>query len=335
MAFPKFFVGVWAQPIQSLAKWKAEGVNLIIHPEIPSNTPPDQRQKLITEIRKACADLGLFYIDMPESVADSMAMIADPWCYGLAYPDEPKAPQPNTDPGGFKKAVDEWNAKWDPLLSPAKGKKAIWVNFAGPNVTAGRPWNVGAGTIPLAKQADEICNDWYPIATNTARYWTDWNSGQNMPVSLTNPKEKEAMALGTTLPQYAIRCLKLFFPGKPQWAYVETCQFNRIANVTGRQITADDFKAETDSMLKEGLRGMVYFTHNFKGPGWIPGGGPGQTNWDGRQPDVVQACKEFAAKMTGDVVIPPVTETKLEPRLKAVEDRLAQIVAAVKIFGSI
>lgn len=331
---PSFWIGVWAQPVESFAKWKQEGVNIVVKPDPSNNNTAEQR-------RAACAAASLYYIDQPTDAADCAALVADPWCYGVMYPDEasqdivyPASAAPKTgkiwysaDPAAWSTAVALFNSTWNAILAPAKGVKAIFSNFPGGDVWGARPWNNGGECVPIAPLATVVCQDTYPINTNFAVDWTQWNAGQGLPVSLTpnaNPNV-DPLAVGTTQSQYGVRCLKSYFPGLPVWSYVETCLFQ--TNPLGQQMTASLFNQETASLLKEGLSGLLYFTHNFNGPGWNPGAPAGQSNWDGRPADVVAACIALNAQLAGPVTPPPPTTPTLDQRVSAIEQKLAAIKA--------
>lgn len=332
MQLPNFYVGVWAQPVESFPKWKAEGINLIVKPDQTNNNSAHDR-------RMACAASGFFYIDQPTDAADALALVNDPWCIGLMYPDEPSnnAPWYSSDPAGFAAYVASYNAIWTPILSPAHGKKMIWCNFAGGHLLGARPWQTGQQVIPFATLADVVCQDTYPINQNVAGDWDQWNAGIGLPVGLNNAPV-DPLAVGTTYPQYALRLLKQYFPGKPTWSYVETCKYD--ANPLGRQPTGAEIQAEVTSMLKDGLKSLVYFVHNLTGPGWNPAGAAGTTNWDGRNADQVAACKEITATLTSSnipVPIPP-TPTDLGPltaRVAALEGRMTALEAKAITDGMI
>lgn len=283
---PKFFLSVWAQPIESLPKWKAEGVNVIFPDTTNLAVTPSQR-------RKACADLGLYYIDTMTDIHDT-GLLDDPYCLAVYPNDEPSndAPFYTADPVGFQKFVDAWKAKWVPILALAKARKPIYVNFAGGHVTAARPWHLGQMVKPFAEMADIVSCDWYPINTDASAYWDNWKPDLVDPISLGCK----------TIQQYAARLLKLFFPGKQIWSFIEVCKYDD--NPKGRAPTPADIQAQADALLKEGVLGISYFADNFKGAGWgNPAGGPGQSDWDGRTADEAAACKQLAHQLFVDPLV--------------------------------
>src|SRR3954469_24226582 len=61
---PKFIIGVWYQPIDSFAKWKARGINTLVGYESNGNTV--SREQWTAAARKA----GLSYIIKPTGDPD-------------------------------------------------------------------------------------------------------------------------------------------------------------------------------------------------------------------------------------------------------------------------
>ncbi len=311
MTQPKFFVGVFHQKIASFAKHKAMGINLMM-PE-PSEDPVARR--------KACADLGMYYIDTMVDVNDT-ALLNDPYCLAICANDEPSNNAPwFSDTVNFQAFVSAWKAVWYPRLQLAKGKKPIYINVAGGHVVGARPWSNLQEVAPFFEMADIISCDLYPITTDKQNMWTNWNAGIGLPVSLADATKPDPLAVGTTYPEYALKLLKHYFPGKQVWSYLETCCYDTTNQINGRQPTGAELHQECDSMTRQGIGGLIYFIDCLTGPGWSD---PLTGDWDGRNAEQMQACTEIAQSLTGTVAVqPPPASVDLKPIL----DRLAALEA--------
>lgn len=298
------YVGVWAQPQASFAKWKAEGIQVIVGPDRESNKYTPQ------QVRASVRQAGLLYMDSPTDLNDMEALIQDPSCLMLMLPDESDlhVPPYNSDPAGFQKYVDEFTGKWKPFLDSCHGRKKWFANFAGPKVTGGLPAYLGQNQKPFAAFADVLCHDWYPLNMNAARY-----GALNLQV-------------------VATQALKRWF-NKPCWSYIEVCDQNLDKTSDpadpkniGRGPTPDEIQSQVDKLLAEGVDGILYFAHRIGGGlPWDPAGAAGKTAWDGRTPEQAAKCKEIALKLNPIVVAPDPLQVKLDAmaaRIDALEKKI-------------
>lgn len=317
MIKPNFWIGCFQQPVESFAKWKAEGVNIVIQPASTNNNTAQQR-------RKAAADLGLFYIDVPDGadlVADALSMVADPACYAVCLPDEPTENMPwYTDPTSAA-YVSSFLSKWKPAFDAVKGKKIIWCNVGSDRITSGRPWILGQMFLPVTTpcSVSEISFDCYPINAGT---WAKWNA---QTTNAFNGGNDPLLIPGETEQQFTYRVLQSQCPGLPMWAYLETTQINATPSPGGRSPTGAEVQFQADSLIKLGAKGLIYFSHSFgNAGGWSPSAAAGLSKWDGRSADVVAACKTLAAMNPSAVVTPP-TPT---PDLTALTNRVTALEAS-------
>lgn len=315
MTSPFFPIAVFEQPIESFSKWVKEGVNIVIEPVQTNNNTAAQR-------RAAAIAAGLRYIDVPLDANDCLAMVLDPGCYAICTPDEEtlNAPWYSSNPSGFQTFLNAFLAKWTPILAPAVGKKTIWSNFPGGQIINARPWNTGGEIESFGALAGVISADQYPFE-NYSVEWDNWNAGKGLPA--------DPLATNTTEQQYMIRVLKTFFPGKPLWTYIQTTDIEGLA--TARSPTGAEINAQISVLLNEGISGLAYFTHQFNGPGWSnPGAPAGGSNWDGRNPDVVEACISMNAKILGSLpapASPSLDLTAILSRLSSLEASVASLKA--------
>lgn len=339
MQQPKFWLGCFAQPMESFSKWKNDGVNIVIQPAASTlGTTPQIR-------RKAAADLGLFYMDVPDGattdamIQDAVSMINDPACYAICLSDEPSENEPWYTTPEAAKFVADYLAKWKPVFDGVTGRKTIWANFGGNRITSGRPDYAGQMVIPYVDgcHVTEIGYDSYPINYNTAGNWTQWNARTD---NAYNGGHDPLIIPGENVQQWTYRCLKSFCPTASIWAYLEVSHIQRD-DTTGRMPTGSEVLQEADALVKMGVKGLIYFSHSFghsadgKEPllPWDPSGAAGTTEWDGRGADQVTACRTLAAKLNGNVVNPPVPPppttdlTALTSRVSALETQLAFIKA--------
>lgn len=322
---PKFWIGCFNQPVESFAKWAAEGVNLCVQSSQSNNNTAQQR-------RKAAADHGMFYIDVPDGntpqdlMSDALSMASDPACYAVCLSDEPSENQPWYTTPESATFVAAFLAKWKPVFDAVKGKKIIWANFGGNRIISGRPWYMGQMVLPYTQGCNvtEVCFDSYPINAGTwavfnAQKTNDYNGGKD-----------PLLIPGETEQQFTCRVLQSFCVGLPTWAYLETTKIN--PGGAGRSPTGAEIQFQADSLIKLGVKGLVYFSHCFgQGLPWDVSAPAGGSAWDGRGPDQVAACKALAIKMNGSG-IPPIPDlSALASRVVALEQGLASLKASAII----
>lgn len=266
MNLPNMLIGIWQQPAASFAKWKADGVNLVVGCQ---EGGPD------TAIawRKAASNLGLFYIDSPKGpnaalqLSDIQSMIADPYCAGIMVSDEPdlNSPWPTGDPVGFQVYKNNLLSAWTPLMSAVPSTKIRLVNFAGPHVVNAREWGYNGEMQKFwAPLISHVCADMYPANDGKLAPYVD-ALGVNQAV---NPQV------------FTAKCLKKDFPDKKIWMYLE-CE--RIQS-NSQSPTPEQMQQEIDALLNEGgISGYIWFSHALaQGLPWDPNGSNGKTAWDGR-----------------------------------------------------
>lgn len=304
---PKYFIGCWAQPPESFAKWKNDGVNVIIGPD-KGNPVRFTQLEIHTKIKA----LDLLYIDTPSSLQDLERMVADPSCYAISLPDEPDLylPPYNSDPIGFQKAVDLWMAKNKWIAEKTARRKKLYINFAGPKVTGGiTSGYAGQMQKPFAEltgPGDILSHDWYPANMQRLRYLD-------------------------TYPSIGIQCLKKWFPNREYWAFLECSDqlLDKTAVVgdpknQGRAPTHGEMEGQLRAVLVENVSGIAWFSHQFQGQPWDVNGAAGKTAWDGRTPELLAKTREIAVRLNGTVVDTPEVP-KPNPEIAEMKSRIDQL----------
>jgi hypothetical protein len=306
----KIMTGCWAQPPESFARFVSSGITVFINPDL--GNPPRFTQIQVFQKVKAA---GGVYICKPDSPETLEYAVADPACIAIAtFKDEPDLylPAPNVDKPGYDKyiaqqiALDGWIAK------QVAGRKPIFVNFAGSKVTAGtsepvrpysgamqKPWVDYIESVSHCKVGKNIiCQDWHPSNQNRVRY----------PDSFCG---------------LATKFLKLWFgeTNFDHWGFVESSDEmldKSPEEKPGRAPTASELEAQVKSLLDEGAKGIVFFSHTFMG---LPWDANLEVNaWDGSSPELRAKRKEIALRLN-PIVIPPQTNP-LEGRVSALEAAL-------------
>lgn len=322
------------QPVESFSKWAAEGVNIAIQPAQSNGNSAQAR-------RAAAVKAGLFYIDVPDGTStqdlinDAMTMVNDPACYAICLSDEPSENEPwFTDPAAAV-FVSNYLAKWKPVFDAVKGKKTIWANFGADRITSARPEYAGQMVVPYVQGCNvtELSLDCYPINYNEPGNWDQWNARKN---NAFNGGNDPLIIPGENEQQWNYRCLQSFCPGLPIWSYLEVSHIQR-PDTTGRMPTGAEILQEANAMIKMGAKGLIYFSHSFGASAdgtqpllpWDPAGAAGTTEWDGRGPDQVAACKALVQAVLGSIGVsipppPPSTDlTALTARVSALESEVS------------
>lgn len=222
-----FPIGVFAQPEQSFAKWKARGINTILE------TPQGHDAESWDRAAKAA---GLKIIRRP--LADPKRDIGRTDLLAWSHWDEPDAAgrAPQWTPL-FEKQAAEWR-RIDP-------KRKIFINFAGPDLswftTRSDSYSVNyASHYPrLIATADWIANDLYP----SGGWLNQAHSQRRGDVSLI--AEPLKILKGMT--------------DKPLFAFIEASEVEK-GNVPGARCpTPAEMRAQIWLTLVHGARGIFYF----------------------------------------------------------------------------
>lgn len=222
-----FPIGVFSQPEQSFAKWKARGINTIL--ETPQGHDP-------VSWDRAAQAAGLYVIRRP--MKDLRQDIGRKDLLAWSHWDEPDAAGRIAQwTPMFEKTAAEWRA--------IDATRRIFINFAGPDLSWFTTRNDAyskeyASHYPrLLKTADWIANDLYPCG--------GWLNQAHA------PRRGDITLLGDP-----IRILKTM-TNKPQFAFIEASEIER-GNVEGARCpTAAEFKAEIWYAITQGVRGLFYF----------------------------------------------------------------------------
>lgn len=238
---PSFVVGVWAQPVAFMDRWKERGVNTLFG-------AANDTDKATWEA--AAAARGMFFITY--AGADPNAEAKQPYRLGFLQPDEPDMPSHLNLAGSKIEDLRATYTKLQPLGLP------VWMNLLGsafdnvyydgtpkPGKTDASLWGHRAATNGYMAQADVIGFDYHL-----------WTSGRPGAFEIT----KRLMD----------RCND-WSGGKPIFAYVETC-----TQGTNKPFTADDYEAQVNTITgyakEKGykLKGIVYFATAVQGRGSWP-----------------------------------------------------------------
>ena len=222
-----FPIGVFSQPEQSFAKWKARGINTIL--ETPQGHDP-------VSWDRAAQTMGLFVIRRP--MQNPRQDIGRKDLLAWSHWDEPDAAGRIVEwTPMFEKTASEWRA-----IDP---NRKIFINFAGPDLS----WfttrndayskNYASHYPRLVASADWMANDLYPCGG-----WLNQSHA---------PRRGDITLLGEP-----IKILK-GLTSKPQFAFIEASEIER-GNVAGARCpTVAEFKAEIWYALTQGVRGLFYF----------------------------------------------------------------------------
>lgn len=242
-------------------------------------------------------------------------MVSDPFCLAISLPDEPDLHiEPyNKDVAKFNTQVAAWIGKYDWIVKTNAGRKRMYINFAGPKVLGGTEWGYKGQqqqpfvdlikSIPLKPGVypNILSCDYYPANQNRARY-------------------------KDTFPGDCVRFMKQWWPGFEYWSYLEcsdqvldgTIIPGDLKNI-GRAPTPQEVEDQLAGLLAQGVTGISWFSHKFKGEAWQPD--LLVDAWDGRSPELRLKCKEIAQRFSSL----PIETPSLEARLKTMETRNDEI----------
>lgn len=222
-----FPIGVFAQPVESFAKWKSRGINTLL--EVPQNHNPEAWDS-------AAVQAGFRIIRRP--LANAKADIGRKDLLAWSHWDEP-------DAAGrifewtplFERTFAEWR-RIDP-------NRKVFINFAGPDIT----WFTSrsddysrryASHYPrLIATADWVANDLYP----SGGYLNNDHARRRGDVTLVGEPVKVLRRLTS----------------KPQFAFVEASEIEK-GNVSGARCpTPGEMRAQIWHLIALGVRGLFYF----------------------------------------------------------------------------
>ena len=239
---PRFFVrGVYQQPVEKMAHWKALGVNTIF----TMNGGADQ-----AEWTREAVKYGLYMVREPAGfdgdyvLTDAAAFkedIANPYFLAVAMVDEPS----NLKEGGQGITYEDVSvtpAKVDTIARVlSSGGKPLWINHVGNHVN-----NIYLEKI-MSDYADSPYIDWlghdsYPIA-----------SGNDLVIDIDD--------YASTQQGHAIDRLSRWSGGRPQFSFIGLTKYD--ASSPGRETTPAEFRAQAWSSIIHGAVGIIYFPFMF------------------------------------------------------------------------
>lgn len=309
---PPFVIGVWAQPVQYMQRWKDRGANTLFG---AANDTSKEKWEA------AASSLGMSFIDYPG--VDPVAESKQAFRVGFLQPDEPDMPSHVSLPGSTMEDLRTSYARLKALSKP------VYLNLLGsafdnlyydgtphPGKTDGSLWGHRAATDGYMGQCDVVGFDYH--------LWTSGRAGAFEITRRLMDRCHDWSAVGGV--------------SKPMFVYVETC-----TQGTGRAFTADDFEAQVmqavcyAAMKGYALRGVIYFATATQGGGSWP------EKFDATPPDVAARMSVVNAKLSswgagkvygsaGGATTPPVAATRpstgpalslesLDSRVRALEGK--------------
>jgi hypothetical protein len=218
-----FPIGVWTQPKNSFAKWKARGINTLIEYQGDGAT--------IEEWSQAARDLDMYYIRRP--LANYALDKGDTHLLAWAQPDEPEITTkypPAT--------LAEWRANW----KASDPTRPIWVNYSG-GYALHWQGNLNFNSYqPYINTTDWISSSIYPV--------TGWNRqiespGLDAPGQSVDRLEKWSGGK----PQWAV-----LEAGDQELTWIQ----EEIPSASPGQ-----FRAQVWDSIIRGARGIIYFPMSF------------------------------------------------------------------------
>ena len=232
-----FTIGVYYQPIQTYATWKARGINTVI------DFPKDEADLKLYD--QAAAANELYQIRPPSTVASDD--VNNPYLLAYTQPDEPDIQGIPVSTLAANYAA--WKAR-NPNLP-------IIVNVSGANAV----YQLDSLTDSLYKQifaeAEWVSSDTYPVGV--------W--GQPQWIDKAVPQVPNQWDLSTTPfnDGTAVQKIDQLSGGKQQFAYIETSYqgLSQANSATARQPTPDEVRGETWDAIINGAKGVIYFPFTF------------------------------------------------------------------------
>ncbi|HSI33041.1 MAG TPA: beta-galactosidase [Tepidisphaeraceae bacterium] len=158
---PVFMIGVFQQPIDSMAAWKGRGVNTMVSYESQGGRVSNKAWS------DAVAGHGLYFVRQPSD--DLEADGKEPYLLALMHDDEPDIRKPPTSPPMLAKLYAEWKQ--------AAPDKPVFLNLSGGQLLGGR--TPRAVYDEYVKSADWISSDIYPVTGYNRPDWL-WKVGASV-----------------------------------------------------------------------------------------------------------------------------------------------------------
>jgi hypothetical protein len=238
---PKFFVkGIYQQPAEFMARWKARGVNTIF----TINDGADLKQWTAQAIAQ-----GLYMVRVPAGIDNDYVLtdrdaferdVANPYLLALALMDEPS----NLKQGGQGITYDDVSSTPAHVDAVAKvlsaGGKPLWINHVGNHIN-----NVYLEAI-MSDYADSP--------------YIDWMAQDSYPISVGTDLVFDLDDCASTPQGHAIDRLMRWSNGKPQFSFVGLTKFDAAS---GRDTTPAELQAQAWSSIIHGAVGIIYFSFMF------------------------------------------------------------------------
>ena len=235
----KFVIGVYRQPVQSLASWKARGINMTV---FFYDNPVWMAEYIAT-----CQALGISEIRNPQ--ANIYADRSDPYLMAYSHEDEPDINGIPTSTLAAEYAT--WKAAMPniPVVVNVSGGDVLRPNF---------PANKDQIYQGIFNTADWVNSDVYPVSAWSHPQWID----------------KAAVLSPVGDPYYstipfnsgnAIDKIRQLTGGKKQFNYIESSWQRNTAlpSIGSRVPTPDEFRGEVWDSIIHGTKGIIYFPHAF------------------------------------------------------------------------
>jgi hypothetical protein len=231
-----FPIGVYSQPMSSIATWRSRGVNTMVSNEAQGGAVS------VRTWSNAVARAGLFQIRKPlsNSKADLAADVHNASLLAWEQPDEPDLVK--TKQSALAANYKAWKSTPD--------AKPVFTNLAGGNVM-GIVGAVSAAAYQtkFLPYGDIICNDLYPVTGWDQPNWINYDAGGRH------------VTEGTVIDKLA-----QLSNGKPQWSVIETSNQNLAWTARGtRGVYPQEFRGEFWDSVIHGSSGVVYFPQQFNG----------------------------------------------------------------------
>ncbi len=239
---PVFFVkGVYQQPAEKMAEWKAQGVNTIF----TMNAGADPVQWT-----NAAMTQGLYMVRHPAGVDEKNYSqldrdvfdrdMSNPYLLALAMVDEPS----NLKPGGKDITYEDVSATPEEVDVVARawsvGNKPLWLNHIGVHIN----------NVHLEKIMSDYADSPY----------VDWLSHDSYPIASGYDVVFDFDDYMSTHQGHAIDRLLRWSGGRPQFSFVGLSKFD---GSVGRETTPAEFRVQAWSSIIHGAIGIIYFTFKF------------------------------------------------------------------------
>ena len=235
-----FTIGVYRQPVQSLAGWKARGINTVV----AFYDNPVWMEEYINTSNA----LGLWQIRNPRQ--NIQADVGAKYLLAYSHPDEPDI---NGISNQFLAAE---YAQW----KSANPAVPVLVNVSGGDVLRPTyPANKDAIYQGIFNTSDWITSDVYPVTSWAHPQWID------KAVTLVNNGNDPYFSTIAFNNGNAADKIRQLTGGKKQFSYIETSFQNNSSgpSIGGRVVTPDEFRGESWDAIIHGSKGLIYFPQAF------------------------------------------------------------------------